>query len=132
MILLPFFFSFNGSASFAYLINVSVPQALASLYSFPGRYHSICFYMLIMPKPPSVSCPTSSSAYSKAFCNVSMLCPPDISYSPISKLKFLIQKTNRNHLFLYNILIFMSRNLSITPDCSPFANPLPQIKSTTN
>lgn len=46
----------------------------------PERYYSICFYTLIMLKPPSVSCPNSSSAYPKAFLNISTLMFPRLSH----------------------------------------------------
>jgi len=128
------FSSSSGSASSACLINVHVPQALASLYSYPWEISSPFCLIVYAHNAQTSICGCPISVYPTTFLNLSTwISHIDLIFSNFQTEVNLYSK-NRNHLFLYNILNSKSRNLSY---CCLFPLPsssifLPQIKSTTN
>ena len=75
--------------------------------------HFVWQYMPAMPKPLSVA---AQPLYTQLPFWISR---HGFSYSPISKLKSTSShRTNRNYLFLHNILNSKFRNLSVTSICS--------------
>lgn len=117
------------------LSNFRVSQALALPYSYLGEISSTfcCFYRFIIPKPlPIYRLPNFQICLPK--------CLSQYLYLDVPKTSHILQFQNwsqpplkeQKPLLPNNILNSKSRNLSVSPDHSPFAIPIPQIKSTTN
>lgn len=132
ILLLP---SSSGSASSACLINVCVPQALASLYSYPWEIssHFVWQYMPTMPKPLSVA---AQPLYTQLTFWISLhgISHIDLIFSNFKTEVNLYQRTTENHFVLIqysdlNPEIWVLLCLFPLPSSSFSSS---QIKSTTN